>query len=78
MFCSTSIGVHLLRGLGAASLLALSWYVGARQPAFTLAIIPMLIGAVLLLRGCPMCWLMGLLEAVSTRKAGTTPERRRP
>ena len=68
MYCSTSIGAHMLRGLGAAGLLALSFYVGARVPALPLLIIPMLIGAVLLLRGYPMCWVMGLFETVAQRK----------
>ncbi len=69
MFCSTSIGMHLLRGCGAFGLVALSFYVSTNAPAYALLVIPMLIGAVFLLRGCPMCWIMGLVETVANRKA---------
>ncbi|CAB5723683.1 Uncharacterised protein [Delftia tsuruhatensis] len=44
MFCSRSMGVHLLRG-----------------------------GAVLLMRGCPACWLMGLVETWQ-QKDGTSQD----
>ena len=70
MFCSTSITVHLLRGVAAAVLLlaalwgdsvplAARWAAGA--------------GAVLLLRGCPMCWLMGLFETAARRRPAPPP-----
>jgi hypothetical protein len=28
---------------------------------------PLLLGALILLRGCPMCWLLGLFETISNR-----------
>lgn len=59
MFCSRSIWVHLLRGIGAATLIALAIYLGTEQ---LWRLIPLVVGAILLLRGCPMCWLFGLLE----------------
>ena len=64
MYCSRSITVHLLRGFGAIGLITLAIVYGSAQPWL---LPPLLIGAVVLMRGCPMCWLMGLFE---TAKAG--------
>ena len=65
-FASRSVPRHLARGLGAV---LLTWLAArlALEPslmrglgaAFALA------GAVVLLRGCPMCWLTGLFETIS-------------
>ena len=65
MYCSRSITVHLLRGLGAVGLITAAVIYGA---AHTWLLPPLLIGAVLLMRGCPMCWLMGLVEAAKGRR----------
>lgn len=65
MFCSKSIGVHLLRGLGALVLVMLAFHLGSGQPWLLL---PCVLGAVLLLRGCPMCWLIGLVQTVGDRR----------
>lgn len=75
MFCSSSIGIHLLRGAGAVILLGLAFLVAthaAIAPAYRLGAAPLVVGAFLLLRGCPMCWLMGLFETIGKRK-GTAP-----
>jgi hypothetical protein len=68
MFCSRSIGVHLLKGLGAFVLIGLALYMSAYQRAYILITPLLLIGAFLLFRGCPMCWLMGLFETIAKRK----------
>lgn len=61
MFYSTSIAMHLLRGVGAAALLALALVVdGMPWPIRTVA----LGGAFVLMRGCPACWLIGRIESV--------------
>lgn len=65
MFCSTSIGVHLLRGGAALALVLLAVYFGPDMPILA---IPLLIGAVLFLRGCPMCWLVGLIETIGNKR----------
>jgi hypothetical protein len=63
MSCSRSITLHLLRGFGAAGLIALAVsYGGAHAWLWP----PALIGAVLLMRGCPMCWLMGFVDAAKS------------
>jgi len=61
MFCSTSVSVHLLRGAAAIFLIFAAVYLSAYGVLWSgIAVI----GAVLLLRGCPMCWLMGLFETI--------------
>ena len=72
MYCSRSIGVHLLRGLGAVGLIALAVMYGE---AHAWLLPPLLIGAVVLMRGCPMCWLMGLVETVKTGRDSPAAER---
>ncbi len=64
MSCSRSISVHLLRGLGAVVLVVLAFSYGGGHPVlFPL----LLVGAVALLGGCPMCWMMGLVETAKAR-----------
>ncbi|QNA87974.1 DUF2892 domain-containing protein [Massilia sp. Dwa41.01b] len=65
MFCSTSVGMHLLRGGGALALIALAIHPGSSQP---LHVVPLILGAVLLLRGCPMCWLIGLVQTIGNKR----------
>ena len=65
----TAVAWHLLRGLGAAVLIAAALLPngGGLSPAAIL----LLPAAALLLRGCPMCWLLGLagrLRALSTQR----------
>ncbi len=64
--CPVSITWHLLRGAGALALIALAVLPSSVHPWIAP---PAVIGAVLLLRGCPMCWLVGLLERLSAREA---------
>ena len=65
---SRSLYVHLLRGAGAVILLVLGFVYANVVPC----LLPvLLIGAVVLLRGCPMCWLMGLFDAaIAARRFG--------
>lgn len=69
--CPVSITWHLLRGAGALVLIALAVLLSSAYP-WTAP--PAVIGALLLLRGCPMCWLVGLLERLSARKAAPASE----
>jgi hypothetical protein len=69
MFCSRSVGVHLFRGISAFALIGLIIYINAIQMPYALLLaIPMLAGALILLRGCPMCWLTGLFQTIANRK----------
>ncbi len=65
MFCSTSVTQHVLRGIGALALLAYAAVVFQTHPLWSL--LP-LAGALVLMRGCPMCWLMGLFETIARRR----------
>ena len=65
MFCSRSVSIHLLRGFGAIVLIALAVLYGGEQ---VWLLPPLLIGAIILMRRCPTCWLLGLAEAVKTRR----------
>lgn len=69
MFCSRSIGIHLLRGAGAIMLIALGLVLSSiwLWP-------PLILGAVLLLRGCPMCWLVGLFETIGQKRSRRVDE----
>ncbi len=58
MLCSTSVTEHIFRGIlaaGAIGVIAYAW------PNLWITIIYLPI-AVLLMRGCPTCWLLGLVE----------------
>ena len=64
----TAVAWHMVRGLGAAALVAAAVFppVALAQVGFLL-----LLPAALLLRGCPLCWLLGLAErlrALSTQR----------
>jgi len=65
MRCNRSVSLHVLSGLGAVALVVLAFAYGdSRGWLFP----PLLIGAVLLLGGCPTCWLTGLFEAIRTNR----------
>ena len=66
MHCSRSVTLHVLRGLGAAALIVLAFAYGHVSGWLLPAL---LIGAVVLLGGCPACWLTGLFEAIRTRRS---------
>lgn len=66
MYCSTSVTAQLIRGALAAASTA-----GAivLTPHFWPAVVLFAL-AIYLMRGCPACWLVGLLEAIQVRKEG--------
>ena len=64
-FASATVGAHLRRGLLGFVPLALAVVV---WPRFGLiALLPTAVGAVAL-RGCPMCWTVGLIQTVSRQR----------
>jgi hypothetical protein len=65
MYCSNSVSVHLLRGVAALGLIIGAVLVSAYGLLWS--ILPAF-GAIVLLRGCPMCWLMGLIETLAQRR----------
>ena len=65
MHCNRSVTLHVLRGVEATILIVLAFAYGQASGWLFLTL---LIGAVLLLGGCPACWLTGLFEAIRTRR----------
>ena len=61
MFGSAFLGAHLMRGAAAAALLA--WAI-VHQTAHPLGAG---VAALVALRGCPMCWTVGLVETLTKR-----------
>ena len=72
MFCSTSVIQHVLRGIGALALLVCAALVFQAYPLW--ALLP-LAGALLLMRGCPMCWLVGLKVWPISHRAFRIPQK---
>ena len=71
-FASRTLVEHLARGLGAVALVAfVAWLLSAPTPWRGLVAVPSIIAALILMRGCPMCWLTGLLGTITnpSRKA---------
>jgi hypothetical protein len=60
-FASKTLTHHLLRGGAAAALIAVAIQINRELPV--LAVISG-IGAIIALRGCPMCWTLGLFETL--------------
>jgi O-antigen ligase len=64
LFGSRSVTAHLLRGVIAAALVA--WAVLNRLSHPGLALVAG-VAAVIAMRGCPMCWTVGLFETIAER-----------
>lgn len=59
IFGSSTVIAHLVKGAVAATLLAWAWLHQTSEPAFAIGA---LLLAMVAMRGCPMCWLLGLFE----------------
>jgi hypothetical protein len=64
MFGSAFLAAHLMRGAAAAALLV--WAI-VHQTAQPWASLSAGVAALVLLRGCPMCWTAGLVETLTRR-----------
>ena len=58
----TRLTAHLVRGATAAVLIAWAVVFGQTQPAIAVAAG---VAAVIAMRGCPACWLLGLYDKVT-------------
>ena len=67
MFASKTIVAHVVRGLIAAALIAWAVLHESSNPAFAVAAAVL---AVVAMRGCPLCWTMGLVETCSRGARG--------
>jgi hypothetical protein len=61
MFASKTIAGHLTRGVIAATLIAWALAHQSSEPAFA-AIAGL--GSLVAMRGCPLCWTLGLFETI--------------
>jgi hypothetical protein len=66
LFATRTVSGHLLRGAVAFGLLALAL---AQQHAHPLWAMGGALAALVVMRGCPMCWAIGLVETVQQRAA---------
>jgi len=77
LFGSAFLGAHLMRGAAAAALLA--WAI-VHQTEHPWLSVGAGLAALVALRGCPMCWTVGLVETLTkgwgkaTMKAGAASE----
>lgn len=69
MFASAFLGAHLMRGAAAAALLA--WAI-VHQTAHPWLSLGAGVAALVALRGCPMCWTVGLVETLSQGRRDST------
>ena len=69
MFASPSLAQHLLRGLVGFGALTAAILL-ARTPGLVAASAALAIFAVLALRGCPVCWTLGLVETLLKARRG--------
>jgi hypothetical protein len=72
MLGSAFLGAHLMRGAAAAALLACAI---AQQTAHPWLSLSAGVAALVTLRGCPMCWTVGLVETLSQGRRDSTGER---
>jgi hypothetical protein len=69
MFGSALLAAHLIRGAAAAALFA--WAI-VHQTAHPWASLGAGFAALIALRGCPMCWTVGLVETLSHGRRDST------
>lgn len=67
MFASRTLVEHRLRGVVGLAALAVAVVIGPSHPVRAVALIPV---ALIALRGCPTCWLVGLVQTVAARLGG--------
>ena len=67
VFASASLTAHLIRGGVAAAALAAAYAAQASSPLGSLALG---IVALVALRGCPVCWTVGLVETLGAKFGG--------
>lgn len=70
MLKSDSLREHLLRGVIGFAALAMALAVAASHAWLAL---PLVVVALVSLRGCPTCWTVGLVQTIAARVAGRTP-----
>jgi uncharacterized membrane protein YedE/YeeE len=72
VFGSAFLSAHLMRGAAAAALLA--WAI-IHQTAYPWLSLGAGVAALVALRGCPMCWTIGLVETLLQGRRDSIAER---
>jgi hypothetical protein len=67
MFASKTVVEHLARGVVGVGAFALATAIASSPPWLALVLLP--VGFVAL-RGCPMCWTVGLVQTVAAKLQG--------
>ncbi|PYR20541.1 MAG: hypothetical protein DMF95_27955 [Acidobacteria bacterium] len=70
MFASNTIAAHIVRGVIAAALIAWALLHQSSNPAFAVAAGVVAVAA---MRGCPLCWTVGLVETCFRGARGSQP-----
>ena len=67
-FASCSVAEHVARGVGAAALIVLAIRLADSGGGLAIGGAPAsLIGALVLMRGCPTCWIVGMIGTIADR-----------
>lgn len=69
MFASRTVAEHLARGALGLGAFAAAMLLAPSHP-WALALLPL---AFVALRGCPMCWTLGLIETLAAKLRGKDP-----
>ena len=64
MFASRTVVAHMIRGVFAAALIVWALVHQSTQPVLAVAAGA---AAVIAMRGCPLCWTVGLFETIGER-----------
>ena len=67
MFASKTVAAHLVRGVIAATLIGWALLHQSSDPGFAVAAG---VVAMVAMRGCPLCWTLGLVETIGGRIKG--------
>ena len=67
MFASKTIAQHLVRGALGIGAFVIATLVAPAHPLLALALLP---AGLVALRGCPMCWTIGLAQTASATLQG--------
>lgn len=64
LFASTSLTVHLLRGVFGSTTLFYALNISSTRPVLAVFLG---VATLIALRGCPVCWIVGLIETIKLK-----------
>jgi hypothetical protein len=69
-FASKSVTEHLLRGVLGIAGMVFAFQLGSTKPIVSVVLV---LGSLLALRGCPMCWVAGLFGTLQQKSSRQSP-----